>query len=474
MRDVRKAKTVRRRLFITAALLAATAGCAPVPPAPVNLPARSAARVATQLEEPKLRQIAQGIAPAAPHMADSLDRLDLFAAILAQDPRVAEARAAVLSAQRDARAAHKVAAPTFTLSSEYANDPSTSSPWLLGGAVNLPLDIGGRRSARLAKADLAVLVARQDLAEMVWSERVALQRGLIDAMAGAEQVRLGTGILALRDRQLAVLEDRARRGEIASLDLYPYRAARAAALRTLNDARARAAGGRAAVAGVLGVPVSALDGKALLWNDFTAPQANLPALSAAERARAIAARADVLRALASYDQAEADLRAQVAQRYPAISLGPGYTWERGLVKLPFALNLSLPSWDLNRAAIAAAEAHRAQAGATIETTLANAQAAIEAAQTERLAAEAALARLRGEELPATARAADKANLQLKLGAIGTADWTAAQIAAQEAQLAQVDALTRVRAANLALEDALRRPLDGPETMIDPALVQPWL
>jgi CRISPR system Cascade subunit CasA len=179
-----------------------------------------------------------------------------------------------------------------------------------GGGANLPLDIGGRRGARLARADLGILIARQDLAEMVWAERVALHRGLIDAMAGAEQARLGETIVALRDRQLAVLEQRARAGEIAALDLYPYRAARAAAARALSDARARAQGGRAAVAGVLGVPVSALVEQTLAWPDFAAPSPTPPAIAPAEGARAIAARADVLRAVAAYDQAEADLRGQ--------------------------------------------------------------------------------------------------------------------------------------------------------------------
>ena len=56
------------------------------------------------------------------------------------------------------------------------------------------------------------------------------------------------------------------------------------------------------------------------------------------------------------DQAKcyANLRGELARQYPAVSLGPGYTWERGLVKLPFAINLAVPSFDLNRAAIRAA------------------------------------------------------------------------------------------------------------------------
>jgi CRISPR system Cascade subunit CasA len=182
----------------------------------------------------------------------------------------------------------------------------------------------------------------------------------------------------------------------------------------------------------------------------------------------VAGRADVLKAVVTYDQAEADLRGEVARQAPSISLGPGYTWERGLVKLPFALNLGLPSFDLNHAAIAAAEARRAQAGAAIESALANAQGAIEQALAERNAAWAALDRIRRTELPQTQAVAARADGQLAAGSIGRIDWTAAKIAAQEARLAQVDALARVVAADAALEEAMRKPLEGPETMIDPA------
>ncbi|MEO0032294.1 MAG: hypothetical protein RIS94_2052 [Pseudomonadota bacterium] len=445
--------------------------CAHVPLAPVDLPARAAARIAAQIDLPRIRATAEAIAPTVSPPAEGLDRLALFAAILVHDPRVAEARAALDTARRDARAARKVGSPTFTLTSEYANDPSTSSPWLLGASVDLPLDLAGRRNARLAGADLAVVSARLDLAETVWAERVAMQRALVDAMAGAEQARLGDAIVALRDRQLGVLEDRARRGEIPGLDLYPYRAQRAAAARALADAHARAASGRGAVAGVLGLSVSALGDLALRWPDFADALQPAAPLSAEDRARAIAARSDVLRALAAYDRSEADLRGEVARQYPAISVGPGYTWERGLVKLPFALNLSLPGWDLNHSAIAAAEARRSQAGAALESALAGAQAALEAARTERIAALAAARRIREQELPQAVATAHRADVQLQMGAIGRSEWAAAQIAAREAELAAVDSLVRLRLTVIAEEDAARKPLDGPETRIEPALLQ---
>ncbi|HEY6870741.1 MAG TPA: TolC family protein, partial [Novosphingobium sp.] len=208
----------------------------------------------------------------------------------------------------------------------------------------------------------------------------------------------------------------------------------------------------------------ALAGVALGWDDFTRPRP-IADLTADEQVRTVAARSDVLQALVAYDQAEADLRGEVAKQYPSITVGPGYTWERGLVKLPFALGLALPSWDLNHRAIAAAEARRARAGAAIESTLANAQQAIDTARAELSTAGAALTRIRGSELPEARLAAERADRQLALGAIGRSEWLAAWIAEGEARRNELEALVRLRAAEAGLEEAVRRPLQGPETGI---------
>lgn len=453
-----------RRASIGMGAALALAGCVHVPPAPVDLPARAAARGAAGLDWAAIRQMTARLLPG--HAVDEgrLDRVALFAALLTSDPRIAEARAALAVAEKQAAAARKVGAPALSLTAEYANDPSATSPWALGAASTLPLDLGGQRGARLARADLAVLGARYALAETVWSERMTLDRALIEWHAGTAQIALETGLLQLRERQVAVLEARARQGEIAGLDLAPYRAQRAQAARLLDEAQARAATARAGVAGVLGLPVTALDGVTLDWPDFAQPQPLAP-LPRAEQTRTIAARSDVLQALVAYDQAEADLRGEVARQYPTLTVGPGYTWERGLVKLPFALGLALPSWDLNHRAIAAAEARRRQAGAAIETALSAAQQTIDTALTEQATASAALTRIRTAELPEARLAAERGNRQLAAGAIGRSEWLALQIAEGEARRGELDALVRLRAAEAGVEEALRRPLVGPETGI---------
>lgn len=441
--------------------------CVHVAPEPVDLAARATARRAAALDPAAVASEAARIAPGASTAGPGLDRLELFAALLLYDPRIAEARAAIETARREARAAAHATIATLTLTGEYANDPATSSPWLLGGAVELPLELGGRRSARLDRAGLAVLAARYAYAETVWSERTAQRRALIDAFAAAARIPLLTQLLALRDRQLAALERRRAEGETAGITVYPFQAQRAQSARMLEEARAAQAQARIAIAGTIGLPATALDRLALLWPDFGAPAGAGLAIHAAERVRAAAARADVLRALVAYDQAEADLRFELAKQYPAIAIAPGYTWERGLVKLPLSVALTLPPFDLNRSAIAAAVARRDQAGAGIETALAAADNAIETALAERRAAVTSYARLRRAELPPTQAGADRADAQLRQGAIDRANWAAAKITALEARLAAVDALVRVRQADAALEEAMRRPLEGPELAISP-------
>lgn len=437
--------------------------CLRVPPAPLDLPAHVAARTGAQADPARWAALRARLAPAGTAAPGGIDRLTLLAAILADDPRVMAARRAVEAARRDALAAHKAAMPSLTLGTEYANDPSASSAWLGSAALALPLDTGGRRSGRIATADLALVAARLDLAETIWAERGAARRALIDVMAGTRQAALGGSLVAMLDRQIAAMAARAAAGEIAPLMLGPVRAQRAAAARARDDAVARADGGRAALAGVLGLPAVALGPMSFVWDGFDTPVA--PEVDGGQVRAALAARADVLKAMTAYDTAEATLRIAVASQYPAITLGPGYTWDHGVVRWPFSLGLQIPSFDANHAAIRAALAHRAAAAAAVDGALADAAAAVGTARNEGAAAARALDRQRREEVSQATLAATRADVQLRLGAIGRADWAALKAADVAAQLGAVDALTRVWQAQAALEDALRRPLDGPEARL---------
>ena len=239
----------------------------------------------------------------------------------------------------------------------------------------------------------------------------------------------------------------------------------------LADAHSRGAAARARfeaavvqIAAALGVPLEQARGLIASWEGFET-LTPLETLAPPDRYGALLGRPDLLKAMTAYDQAEFDLRGEVAKQYPAISVGPGFTWDHGLVKIPFNIGLTLPPLDLNRRAIAAAEARRSEAAAQLEALYAGAVAGIDQALAEVSAARRALKQVREMDLPIAARLAAQADRELAAGAIDRSDWAAAQAGLEIARLAELDALARAIMADAALEASMRRPLSGPETLI---------
>ncbi|WP_304217268.1 TolC family protein [Phenylobacterium aquaticum] len=429
---------MRRRAVPALAALAALGACQTYAPAPVRLDAFPAALAARGLDEKPAGAVWTGA--------------DLLAAAIARNPDIAQARARYRAAEAAARTARVRPAATLTLTAEYAQE---SSPWLYGAAADLPVDAGARRAGRLTAADLAALQARYDYVQSVWTVRMALTKARIGLRAADEALRLTRDLVELRDQRAGRLNERVVAGEDARPSALVAATELAVARHRQTDALARAAQAEAALAAALGVSPAAVAGLRL------APVEAGPDLpvTASQRAEAAGARADVLRALADYDAAEAALRVEVARQYPEVRLGPGYSWDHGLAKLPFNLGLTLPPADLNRAAIAEAEARRAEAGRGLEAAQAQVLAAIDQA-----AAALAAARLQDEiarthDLPAADRAARAAALSLKAGAADRTDDLAARAALDEAALTVAEARMTLALAALDLEDALRRPAD---------------
>ncbi|WP_176594102.1 TolC family protein [Sphingobium sp. EM0848] len=466
---------IRRPNFLAMLALVALplGGCQSYHPAPVNAAAMAVARQQRSADPEAVRIEQARIAATAPYDATRWTRLSVMAALLIHNPDVAAARAAIASARAQEKAARQAPGATLTLSSEYANDPSTSSPWLLGGAVDVPLDIGGRRTARITSAALSVAIARYDYADTLWAARMQARRALADMLIASREAETGEHLFALRNQQQAAMEKRLKAGAVSRADLERVRADVASAAASVEDARGRVTAARQALAAAIGLSVEALGSIAFDWSGFDDPAPDPTGNEVVrDRSGATVARADVLKAIAAYDQAESDLRGEVAKQYPAISITPGYTWERGLTKLPLSVGLVLPPLDLNRHAIAAAQSKRAEAGRKLEAVVAAANAGLDSAISECRLARAALARVREADLPIARRLAAQAEAQFRRGQIDRTDWAAAQGGVPQAQLTELAALARVHAADAALEDALRRPLEGPELMLNPGALEP--
>ncbi len=435
----------------------ALSGCVHYAPRPVAPAALAARRAAAVLDMAAVTAQCHRIAPAAPCDPARWDQVMILAAVLAHNPDVAAAKAGIASAEAAARAARAPPGPTLTLSTEYAGAAPDPSPWLFGAGLAVPLDTGGLRRTRLASADLTVVLARYAWADAVWSARSAALRAVAERAAGVQQQGLARALIAVQERRLAALSRRVAEGLSARVEADRARNDLIDATRRAREAAARIDAARAALSAALGVngdvigAISLTDGR--------------PDVSDALRQSAAVARTDVLRAVTAYDQSEIDLKSEVAKQYPQITVGPGFTWERGLVKIPFNLGLVLPPLDLNRRAIDVAEARRAEAAAKLEAVVAAAGAQIDAALLEARAARLALAQIETADIPLAQRLAAQADRELSAGLIDRTDWAVAKVGVFNAELSRIDAISRLKSADSALEDALRRPLWGPEAMI---------
>lgn len=415
--------------------------CVAYAPAPVRLEAYPDHRAAAHLSAP----------------ADGHDwtGAELLAEALRNNPAVAEAAAKYRTAQAAAKVSHVPPPASLTLTAEFAR--SEPKQWLYGAASDIPLDIGGRRKERIGAADLAALQALYDYGEAVWTIRTALAKARTERLFADEEIAQAREIQAVRQARADRLDQRVAAGEDDRSVALTARGELETARRRVTDALGRRAAADAALAGALGVPISAV-------RDLRVAPATPPAsldVPAAARTAALTRR-DVLRAVVDYDLAESALRLEIAKQYPEVRIGPGYTYDHGVAKLPFNLALTLPPQDLNRAAIAQAEAKRTEAGRSLEAVQAAVLSAVDSADAALTAARTAAIQVQARDIPNADALAAATARSLKAGAADRVDDLGARALALETRLTLLDARKAQALAGIDLEDALRAPFDPAE------------
>ena len=130
-----------------------------------------------------------------------------------------------------------------------------------------------------------------------------------------------------------------------------------------------------------------------------------------------------------------------------------------MTKLPFGLSLALPPADLNRSAIAEAEARRAEAGRALEASQATVFAEVDAAAVNLASAGADIERLLAQDTQDAARTLRVTERALELGASDRGELLAARAASLDVDLAIIDAQRRRNTALADLELAARQSQD---------------
>lgn len=303
----------------------------------------------------------------------------------------------------------------------------------------LPLELGGKRAARIGVAEAQTARARIDRQAATADLRLLVTQAYIAALAAGHRLAIAEDQVRVTAENLRIARNRVMAGANAPID--EQRAALLASNATAEAERARhtADAARLALAQFIGTPPTALD---QLWFDRTAPARSGPQTPvSAEGTLALAAASADLRA------ADAGLRLARSQRAPDLTLSAGTRrlQASGDMAMVFGMSVPLPVFNNGRAAVDRAAALRSRSDAQRRLVRFEAERAIAAARADRDRAAAGI-RASGPALAAAHEAA-------RIARIGYGEGKFDQLALLEAERALLETRTAAVDARAQYHDA---------------------
>ena len=305
----------------------------------------------------------------------------------------------------------------------------------------LPLELGGKRSARIAvagaqigRAGLQAEIARADL-------RLRVTQTYPAAIAAQRRVGIAQDQVVIAAEVLRGARVRVQAGRASPLEEQRADVARIAAQGALERARRSADTATGNLARLIGTSVGQLDRE---WFDAV-PTPSTPRHSAASGSLAVAA------ARANLDTATAQVRLARSQRVPdlTVSASARRLEQTNDVAAVFGISIPLNVFNNGRAAIAVAEAQREQSDAQRRVALLDVEQDVAMAQAE---ADNAATTARNAAGPALAAATEAA----RIARIGYRECKFGQLDLLDAERTLLDTRTTATDALAALHDAQAR------------------
>ncbi|MBO1017303.1 TolC family protein [Achromobacter sp. SD115] len=224
--------------------------------------------------------------------------------------------------------------------------------------LNMPLETGGKRAARVKAAGLSRDMARQDVAGTRAGLRAAVIAAFFDVAVAQESVRVTRGTVDIASGALQLAERRVAAGKAPPLEGSKAQVA-------LANARIEARGAEAALLG-------ARRKLGLLWGEAEPGFASvggdlktLPERASIDELRAgLAATPRMQGGKLAVDLGQAQLEVEKSKRYPDITLSAGVARdnEAGRNKAQLGVSIPLPIFDRNQGNVYAAtmQAYKAQ------------------------------------------------------------------------------------------------------------------
>ena len=417
---------------------------------------------ARTLATPELRSFMEtnmGTAlPSWPLPEWDLSGLTLAAFFYQPDLDVARAKWAIASA--GIRTAGEHPNPTLSVTPAYNTTTHIPSPWLVTPSLDVPIETAGKRGYRLDQSRHLAEAARWNLLTDASQVRGRVRRSFLDLYAAGENQKLIRDHQGLQGENLHLLEAQYKAGAISAFELTQARLATGNASLTLLDAERQQVEAKSQLAEAIGVPVTALAETRFNFSNFVSMPRPVPAEEA--RRQALLGRPDILASLSDYAASEAALQLEIAKQYPDVHLSPGYEFDQGDNKWSLGLTVTLPVLNQNRGGIGEAEARRLEAReaflalqAKVMAEIDRALAGYEVALRKAATAQALVADLEKQERSTRA--------MLEAGEISKSELAALRLQLSVTALARLDAFVKSHQALGQLEEALRTPLNVPES-----------
>ncbi len=317
--------------------------------------------------------------------------------------------------------------------------------------IDQPIELGGKRRARMAAAAAGALAADADLDDARRQVLAQVDTAYAGLRAAQDRAEALAGVAAAWGRSAAIAARRLAAGDIASGELARQQVEATRAAADALTARGAVAQAQAQLAILIGRDREAAQLQAIdPWPAPAVPRPEEPDEVAAERS-------DVRAAIARTEQARHLLTGARALRTPDISVGAQYEHQAQPVgvggSMGFGLSVPLGLFNRYSGDIASAGATLGDAEATAQKALAAATADIAAARSGLATATERRRQLETELLPAAQRAADTAEFAFGRGALPLTDLLDARRALAAAALGLVDAHEDEAAASARLRAA---------------------
>lgn len=380
---------------------------------------------------------------------------ELQGAALFYHPEIAVAKAKATTAQAGIQTADTRPNPTLSFLPELGNPGGGVTPWVLGFALDVPIETANKRGERTAQAQAVSNAAALSIADTAWSVSSGVRAALLDLESAIRRLEI---LEAQRENDLTLVTmvvERVKAGEAPRTDLGVYQTQQSRNSIDLADGRSKLDAARAKLADALGVPAISIRNTPVTFGALD----RFPATPAERSLRkaALIRRSDILGALEDYAAADAGLRLEIAKQTPDLHLNPGYNFDQGQSKWALGIGLTLPV-DRNRGPIREAIAKRDESAAVFERL----QIGIRGELDQALAAyNADRQRLREVESLVTSQTQqlDDASRLSKAGEGDRLAENAARSLVLQAKLARIEALGQAQQSLGHLEDSARISFD---------------